>query len=97
MTSKNDVLKSILTYFCQKSDCSVPCQTPPLPLGFTAITDPLKEGEVPPGSGSQFGAAPVKNSSQFPVEGRIECGGWRVLSRAHSLALTQWTAGAALI
>ncbi len=32
MTSKNDVLTSILTYFCQKPGCSVPCQTPPFCL-----------------------------------------------------------------
>ncbi len=68
---------------------------PPLPLGFTSITDHLRAGEVPLGSGPQFGAAPVKNSSQFPVPGRVECGGWRVLNRACSLALSKWTAGAA--
>ncbi len=87
MTSKNDVLTSILTYFRQKLGRGVPCQTPPLPLGFTAITDHLRPGEVPPGSGPQYGAAPVKNSNQFPVAGRIECGGRRVLSWARSLSL----------
>jgi hypothetical protein len=70
---------------------------PPLPLGFTAITYHLRRGEVPPGSGPQYGAAPVKNSNQFPVEGRVECGGRRALSWAHSLSLSNWTAGAASI
>ncbi len=44
-----------------------------------------------------FPAEPEKNSNQFPVAGRVECGGRRVLSRARSLALSKWTAGAAAI
>jgi hypothetical protein len=35
-----------------------------------------------------------QHSNQFLVMGRVECGGWRVLSRARSLALNKWTAGA---
>jgi hypothetical protein len=70
---------------------------PPVPPGFTAHTDHPSEGEVPPGHGLQYGAAPVKNSDQFPFTGRVECGGRRVLSWAHSLALSKWTAGAAPI
>jgi hypothetical protein len=61
---------------------------PQLPLGFTAITDHLRAGEVPVGSGLQFGAATVKNSIQFPVTGRIKCGGWWVLNPSCSLALS---------
>jgi hypothetical protein len=39
-----------------------------------------------------------QHSNQFPVAGRVECGGWRVHSRAYSLALSKWTVvGAALI
>ncbi len=33
----------------------------------------------------QYGAAPVKNSNQFPVASRVQCGGRRVLSGARSL------------
>jgi hypothetical protein len=33
---------------------------------------------------------------QFPVPGHKECKEWQVLSQAHSLALSKWTAGAAL-
>jgi hypothetical protein len=64
-----------------------PLPNPPLPLGFTAITDHLRLGEVPPGIGPQYGAAPVKNSNQFPVAGRVECGGRWVLIWALSLSL----------
>ncbi len=48
---------------------------PPLPPGFTAYTDHPSKGEVPPGRGSQYGMAPVKNSNQFLVAGLVECGG----------------------
>ncbi len=60
-----------MTNFRQKSGRGIP----PLPLSFTAITDHLRLGEVPPGSGPQYGVAPVKNSIQFPVAGHVECGG----------------------
>jgi hypothetical protein len=70
---------------------------PPLPPGFTAYTDHPSTGEAPPGRGPQFGAAQVKNSNQFPVADRIECGRRLVFRRARSLALSKWTAGAALI
>jgi hypothetical protein len=40
--------------------------TPLFPLGFTAITDHLGAGEVPPGCGLQSSAAPVN----FPVSFR---------------------------
>jgi hypothetical protein len=59
---------------------------PPLPPGFTAYTDHLSAGEVPPGHGPQSGAAPVKNSNQFPVAGRIECG-WGGFSVVLALSL----------
>jgi hypothetical protein len=74
-----------------------PLPNPPLPPGFTVYTDHLSAGKVPPGRGPQSGAAPVINSNQFPVAGRVECGGRRVLSGAGSLALSKWTAGAAPI
>jgi hypothetical protein len=38
-----------------------------------------------------------QHTNQFPVAGRVECGGWRVRSRVYSLALSKWTVGAALI
>jgi hypothetical protein len=60
MTSKNDVLTSILTFFRQNF-CRVATLSPsPLPTGFTPITDQPSAGEVPPGRGPQCGAAPVK-------------------------------------
>ncbi len=37
-----------------------------------------------------------QHSDQFPVAGRVECRGWRVLSRARSLSLSYCIAGAAL-
>jgi hypothetical protein len=88
---------SIFTFFRQKSGRGVPCRTPPFPPGFTAYKDHPSTEEVPPGRGPQSGAAPVKNSNQFLVAGRVECGGRRVLSRFLSLALSKWTAGAAPI
>ncbi len=38
---------------------TTPCWTPPLPLGFTAITDHPRAGEVPPDCGLQSSAAPI--------------------------------------
>jgi hypothetical protein len=57
-TSKNDVLTSILTFFCQKSGREDILPTPPLPLSFTVDTDHLMAGEVAPGRGPQWRAAP---------------------------------------
>jgi hypothetical protein len=58
MMSKNDVLKSILTFFCQKFCRVATIPTSPLPTGFTVTTDHLSAGEVRPGRGPQCGAAP---------------------------------------
>jgi hypothetical protein len=60
MTSKNDVLTYFLMDFCQKSGFGATLPTLPLPLGFTAITDPPRVGEVRPGCGPQSGMAPVR-------------------------------------
>jgi hypothetical protein len=51
-------------------------------------------GEVAPGHGLQWGVAPV-NLQSVSAAGRVECGGWRVLSRARSLSLSYCIAGAA--
>jgi hypothetical protein len=60
MTSKNDVLTSILTFFYQNF-CRVTTLLPsPLLTRFTPITDHPSAGEVLPGCGLQCGAAPVK-------------------------------------
>jgi hypothetical protein len=65
----------ILTYFHQNSGCGATLLAPTLPLGFSAITDHPKLGEVPPGCGLQSGPVPVWGSNQFPVRGHVECGG----------------------
>ncbi len=58
MTSKNYVLTSILTFFCQKFCRGTTIPTSPLPTGFTVNTDHLSAGEVRPGRGPQCRAAP---------------------------------------
>ncbi len=63
MTSKNDVLMSILTFFYQKFCRIATLTSSPLPTGFSAITDHPSAGEVPPGRGPQCGAVPVKSRS----------------------------------
>ncbi len=73
ITSKNDVLTSIITYFCQKSCRSVPCRTSPLPPGFSAYTDDPSSEEVPPARGMQSHAAPVNIQ---PVSGTGPCRVW---------------------
>ncbi len=97
MTSKNDGLTCILTYFCHKSGHCVPCQTPPPSARFYCIYRPPERGRSPAGPWSAVRCGASQQSSQFPVPGHVECG-WRwVLSRAHSLVLSKWTAGAASI
>jgi hypothetical protein len=58
MTSENDVLTSILTFFHQKSVAALPCHHFPLLTGFTAITDHPSKKEVLPGHGPQCGGVP---------------------------------------
>jgi hypothetical protein len=90
MTSKNDVLMSILTFFLQKFCRDATLLPSLLPTGFTAITDHPSAGEVPPGHGAQCGAAPIKFQS-------VSCPGPRRVRRVadsqsgRSLALSQWT------
>ncbi len=64
-TSTNDVLTSILTFFRQKLGREDILPTPPLPLSFTVNTDHLMAGEVAPGRGPQWGAAPVNIPISF--------------------------------
>jgi hypothetical protein len=42
----------------------------------------------------RFRCSASHHSNQFPVAGRVECGGWRVLSRARSLSISYCIAGA---
>jgi hypothetical protein len=82
MMSKNDVLTSILMFFCQKFSRSGNLW-PPLPFVFTAITDRVREKSrwaiVHSALWHQSILQPIL------VWGPIECGGRRVLSRACSL------------
>jgi hypothetical protein len=66
MMSKNYVLTSILMYFHQKSKCGATLLTPPpLPLGFTAITEQLRVAKVLLGGGPQSGMASVRITISF--------------------------------
>jgi hypothetical protein len=97
MTSRNDVLMSILTFFHQKFCRVATLPSSPLPTGFTAITDYLSVGEVPPGLGLQCGAASVKFrsvSGPEPRRVREEAGsqaGWSLaLSQCNNVAALFW-------
>jgi hypothetical protein len=98
MTSKNDVLTSILTIFRQNF-CRVTTLPPSqFPTGFTPITDHPSAGEVPPGRGPQCGAAPVKFQSVScprPLRVRGEAGsqsGRILMLPHHSGQITKTTA-----
>jgi hypothetical protein len=81
MTSKNDVLTSILTFFCQKFCRVATLPSSPLPTGFTAITDHPSAGEVRTDRGLQCGAAAIKFRSVIgPGPRRVR--GRRILSGA---------------
>ncbi len=83
-------------YFCQKLGCGATLPTPPFLLGFTAITDHLRAGEVLQSCpGVQCDAN--QNFNQFLVPGHVKCGAKRILSQARSFALSKCTACAALI
>jgi hypothetical protein len=82
ITSKNDVLTSILMFFHQKLCRGATLPTFPLPTGFTVITDHPNTREFPPGFGLQCGACISQHFNQFLVPGRVKCRGRRVLSRA---------------
>jgi hypothetical protein len=75
MTSKNDVLTDFLMIFRQKSGRGTTLLTPPLPLGFTAITDHPRAGEVPPSHSPQSGAAPVNIPISFQSQAPQSAGG----------------------
>ncbi len=51
------------------------CRPPPLPLSFTVFTDHPKEGEVLPGRGPQYGAAPVNIPISFRSRAAKSAGG----------------------
>ncbi len=90
MTSKNDVLTSILTFFRQKFCRDATLLPSPLPTGFTAVMDHTSAGEVPPGRGPQCGAAPIKfRSVSCPGPRRVR--GVADSESGRSLTLSQWT------
>jgi hypothetical protein len=70
---RQDVENYILTYYCQKSGHVVTLLTPPLLLGFTAITDHPRVGEVRLWSAVWCGAS--QHSIQFLVLSCAECAG----------------------
>ncbi len=81
MTSKNNNLTSILTFFHQKFCHIATLPSSLLLTSFTAITDHLSAREVPPGHGPQCGAVPIKFWSVLgPGPRRVR--GRRILSRA---------------
>ncbi len=89
---KNDGLTDGLMIQCQKSSHGTILLHPS--IGFTAITDHPRAGEVPTGSGPQLWA-PVRIPILVSVQGHTECRGWRVLNQVSSLALSKWTDGTA--
>jgi hypothetical protein len=82
-------------YFHQKSGQSATLPTPSLLLGFTAITDHPRVGEVPLGYGSQSGAAPVNISVSIQSRAVQNAGGHWVFSWFHPLDSSKWYDGAA--
>jgi hypothetical protein len=83
-----------LTIFCQKSGRSTTLLTPPPSAHFYCYYRPPEGRSSPAWPWSTVRCGTSQHSNQFLVMGRVECGGWRVLSRARSLALNKWTAGA---
>ncbi len=72
---KNDVLTSILSYFCQKFGHGMTLLIPPLPIGFSAITDHLITGRSPARPWSAVWCSTSQHSSQFPVPDHAVGGG----------------------
>ncbi len=96
MTSKNEVLTHILTYFCQKSGHGATLLTP----SFCLVLLQLQTTEEQDKSGRAVVCSPVQRQSefhQFLVPCRVEYRGWRILSLAHSLAISNCTTGPAPI
>jgi hypothetical protein len=85
MMSKNEVLTSISTYFCQMSSRSADPADPPF-HSVLLVLHP-SPGEVPPSRGLQFGAAPVNISVIFQSRCCIECRGGGRFSFKPSLSL----------
>jgi hypothetical protein len=85
------------TFWCSfvRNLAMAPLCCPPIPLGFTAITNQQRSGKVLPGWGLQSGAS--QDSNQLPVRGFKECWEWWIFSWARSLGLSKQTTGAALI
>jgi hypothetical protein len=94
MTSKNDILMSILTFFVRSPVATRPCQSPPSVRFYCYYRTPEHERSHPmPWSAS--GAAPVNIPVSFWSGLRRNSGGRQILSQAQSLTLSNWTAGTA--
>ncbi len=94
VTSKNNVLTSILTYFCQKSGRGKTLLIPPFYLVLLLLQPP--EGRrSPTGLWSAVRCGASQHSNQFPVPGRIQGERLQVLSWVSSLTLYNRTADAA--
>ncbi len=93
--AKNDVLTYILTYFIKCLAVVLPCQ-PPHSTRLYCYYRPPEGGSSPAGLWFAVWCSATQDSSQFPVPGCAECGGWWVLSQACSLTLSKWAVGAAL-
>jgi hypothetical protein len=84
MMSKNDILTSISTFFCQKFCCGATLPTFPLPTGFTVITRATEN------SRRAMVRSAVRRQSTFlsishPGLRTVECGGRQVPGRASFL------------
>jgi hypothetical protein len=94
MTSKNDILTSILISFCQKSGRGVPCQTPPSARFYCYYRSP-EAGRSPAEQWSAVRCGASQEFQSVSVHGLRIVRGRQVLCRACSLAHSNWTAGAA--
>jgi hypothetical protein len=91
---KNEVLTFILTYFGENCGWGNTLPTPSTSSGFYYYYIP-PEGVSPTGLRSAVRRGTVQNSNRYLVPGRSEGRVCRFLNWAGSLALSNWTAGAA--
>ncbi len=93
-TSKNDVLTSILTFFIRSRAKKTNCR----PLPFRLVLLWIQTTWWREKSRRAVVRSEVRRQSTFQsisAAGRVECEGWRVLSRACSLSLSYCIAAAA--
>jgi hypothetical protein len=85
-----------VTYFVRSLAAAPPCHSH-LSARFYCYYRPPEGRRSPARMWSTVCAQGQSEFNQFQVPGCVECGGWRILSRAHSLALSKCKACAALI